>query len=241
MGLVSLLFSFHGRINRLQYWLGSLGVGFGGVVVLFVLAGSMGGALGGAKDPAVALQALATFGLSIVPVSLVMGWCGLALQVKRFHDRGRTGYLTLLPLAVTVPMTITLMGGIAGGAPVEVVGASIQPYMAVLWLINLAFFIDLGCRGSVDGPNKFGDPPGSPRGSAPPAPQPMRAPAGAAAAASSMFSAQSAMDRAIAERTQAQPKPQPQAAPQPKPLPPRPAPALGAAPSGVSFGRRAAR
>jgi uncharacterized membrane protein YhaH (DUF805 family) len=239
VGLVSLLFSFHGRINRLQYWLGSLGVGFGAAVVLFVLAGSMGASLAGSKEPDVALQALATFGLSIIPVSAVMGWCGFALQVKRFHDRGRTGYLALLPLAVMTPMMITLVGGVASNLPAEVVGAQVQPYLIALWLINLAFFIDLACLGSVDGPNKHGDPPGSPQSSAPRSPQPARAPAGAAAAASSMLGAQSAMERAIAEQAQAQARTQPPA--QPKPLPPQPAPSFAATASGVSFGRRAAR
>jgi uncharacterized membrane protein YhaH (DUF805 family) len=239
--LISLLFSFHGRINRLQYWLASLGVGLGGVMTLFALAMATGGSLAGAKDPTVGVQALATFALTIVPVMLVMGWCGFALQVKRFHDRGRTGYLALLPLAVTAPMMITLVGAVGSNAPAHVIGASVQPYATVLWLINLAFFIDLGCLGSVDGPNRYGDPPGAPRGSAPPAPQPERAASAAAIAATSMSSAQSAMDRAIAERAKTQAKPPLQPAAQPKPPPPRPAPALGAATAGVSFGRRATR
>ena len=41
-----------------------------------------------AKDnPAALVAALASLGLLLGPVLIASGWCGLALQVKRFHDR----------------------------------------------------------------------------------------------------------------------------------------------------------
>ena len=43
MGLVSLLFSFNGRINRLQYWLGGMGAGVAIFMLVFMLV-LMGGA-----------------------------------------------------------------------------------------------------------------------------------------------------------------------------------------------------
>jgi hypothetical protein len=101
-------------------------------------------------------------------------------------------------------------------------------------LICLAFFIDLGCLPGVEGTNKYGPPPGSP-GPAEPA-----RPSGAVDATSSLFGAQSAMDRAIADAR----KPQPAAQ--------RPAPAPQAAfaaatvrarvqPAPAGFGRRVTR
>lgn len=224
MGLVSLLFSFKGRVNRAQYWLGTLGVGFAGGFVICFCAFASGASIMSAKTAGEAFGAVMGFMVVLLPLMLFMSWSGLAIQVKRFHDRGRTGYLCLLPLVVMFPMMMTLMGGVFSGAPVQAVANSIQPYVLVLWAINLWFFIDLGCLPGQDGPNRFGNPPGS--GS----PQTKRADG---ATASSLFGAQSAMDRAIAEQGKAQ------AAPQQRPAvatAPRPA-----TPSGSpSFGRRTA-
>jgi uncharacterized membrane protein YhaH (DUF805 family) len=37
VGLGSLLFGFNGRIGRGQYWLGCMGAGVGGMVIIFAL------------------------------------------------------------------------------------------------------------------------------------------------------------------------------------------------------------
>lgn len=226
--MVSFLFSYRGRINRAQYWLGSIGVGVAGAVLMLLL-----GAL--APQPAVdktgagVIQALTVMAFVAVPVWLLMAWCGLALQVKRFHDRGRSGLWTLLPLVPMALMMVSLVSGILSGQQPMQVAASIQLYLLLLFLINLGFFIDLGCLPGKPEANKYGDPPGS-GGSYTPAPQAPAAPSAAAPATtmSSLFGAQTAMERAIAEQ---------QARPQPAP---RPAMAsAGAAPAAApSFGRK---
>ena len=38
MGLVSLLFSFKGRVNRTQYWLGTIGVNVANWILMVVLS-----------------------------------------------------------------------------------------------------------------------------------------------------------------------------------------------------------
>ena len=101
-------------------------------------------------------------------------------------------------------------------------------------LTSFAFFIDLGCLGSVEGPNKYGPPPGAPPASL----DPSRA-SGAVDAASSLFGAQSAMDRAIADAH----KPQ-SPAQRPAPAPPAFAAAAVRAPvqpAATGFGRRVTR
>src|SRR4029077_20355333 len=85
-------------------------------------------------------------------------------------------------------------GGIASGMDPLMLAASVQPYVGVLWLINLAFFIDLGCLPSKEGPNKYGDPPGFGGISTP---QP---PSGPAPSTASALGMQAAMDRAISQR-----------------------------------------
>jgi uncharacterized membrane protein YhaH (DUF805 family) len=220
--MVSLLFSFRGRINRARYWLGNSGV----VVAAFVLAfaGALILAPLGDKGAAGGLM-LALMGA----IMLVAAWCTLALQVKRFHDSGRSGWFSLIPMIPATMIFITFVGGAAMNAPAASVVPNTLPWFGIGFLINLWLFIDLGCLPGTDGPNKFDD------NSPPPA---ARTPS-TGGVALMLGGAQSAMDRAI----EAQGRPAPAAAA------PRPAqsmrPAVASAgpmpaPSG-SFGRRAAR
>lgn len=225
--MVKFLFSYSGRINRAQYWLGSIGVGVGGMLLFAMLAMLMP-QRGYDKTGAGAIEALLGMAAIVVPVWALMAWCGLALQVKRFHDRGRSGLWTLAPLVPMSLLMVTLVSGVMAGQPPMQLAASIQIYLLMLWAVNLFFFIDLGCLPGKEGPNKYGDPPGAGSGYTP-APQTPMAPSDAAptTAMSSLFGAQTAMERAIAEQTR------PQAAPRPAMASAAPA---GGAPS---FGRKA--
>jgi uncharacterized membrane protein YhaH (DUF805 family) len=238
VSLVNLLFGFNGRINRTQYWAGTLGAGFAAGFLVFAVVFT---SILGATAPQ-AKTASAGIGIGLLlflcVVMMVTSWIGLALQWKRFHDRGRPGWVAMAPLLPMTMMMVTIISGAAAGADVMQVAAGANLWMLLLWAINLFFFIDLGCLPGKTETNQYGDPPGPGfgGGSRPSAPAP-QAPTGAAPASamSSLFGAQSAMDRAIAEH-------------QTKPAPQRPAmsaggPALAAAPaSGTpSFGRRAAR
>ena len=240
MGLLSLLFSFNGRINRMQYWMGSLLTSLLGIAILVALIASAGMSFDGGKtNAAQALSALGGLVLIGIPVLILMCWIGLSLQVKRFHDRGRTGWIALLPIVVSMFIGSAVIGHIASAtSPAEFI-AAMQPYSLVMNLINLAFFIDLGCLGSVEGPNKYGDHPtngGRPSSSPGPAPSKPNAPAGAEPAMSTLFGAQSAMERAIAAQgrvVQAQKPVRVAAATAPSAMDMKPAPG--------GFGRRPAR
>lgn len=237
MGLFSLLFSYQGRVNRLQYWVGSLGVGFVGVFAVFV-AGLMTFPGEGA-DRVELVRAAMGLVLSCGVIWSVMGWCAMALQVKRFHDRGQSGWLASLPMLPSLGIGYTLATSVLSGSSPAQIFDAIQPYMLALMAINVFLFVNLGCLPGTAGPNKYGDPPGggstSPRApSNAPAP---RAPAGIPGvtakaqpqAAFSLGAAQDAIDRAAAQaRADAM----------------RPAPAsAAAAPAGATpgFGRRTAR
>ena len=71
MGLVSLLFSFNGRIKRSQYWLGTLGVNVVNWMMLFMSAGA-NLAAAQSKDPAAQLSALTSQSALMLPVSLAV-------------------------------------------------------------------------------------------------------------------------------------------------------------------------
>lgn len=234
MSLVNLLFGFSGRINRTQYWVGTLGAGFAAGFLVFAVVFT---SLLGATAPQ-AKTAAAGIGIGLLlflcVVMMVTSWIGLALQWKRFHDRGRPGWVAMAPLLPMTMVMVTIVSGVTTGANVFQVAASANLWMLLLWAINLFFFIDLGCLPGKAEANQYGNPPGPGFGGGgprPTTPQP-QAPAGAAPAnaMSSLFGAQSAMDRAIAEHKAA-----PATATRPAIAT---ASATGAAPS---FGRRQAR
>lgn len=81
MDLQQMLFSFSGRLNRQPYWL----FGFGAAVATGALSGTLG---------AVLPEVLALPGVLVLSAASL--WIGLALGVKRAHDRGRSGWFILL-------------------------------------------------------------------------------------------------------------------------------------------------
>lgn len=187
MSLVGLLFSFNGRIGRGQYWLGSIGLNI--VYFMFVFASNaVVGPVPMKADP----SALLVSSLLLLVTSAVATWSGLAIQVKRFHDRGQSGWLAALPLLPIALIVWTLLDGILNGqAPISVVSAII-PLILLMFAIGLFFFINLGCLPGTDGPNKYD---GGPTNSAP---RPGKAPN--AQPANSLLSAEQAMERAIAQQ-----------------------------------------
>ncbi len=80
-----ILFSFEGRASRGHYWL--YGVG------LAVAVGIVGGILTALLDEIGAFISLALY--------LPLIWVGLAVTVKRWHDRGKSGWWVFISL---VPM-----------------------------------------------------------------------------------------------------------------------------------------
>ena len=99
----SLLFSFRGRINRQRFWLSLIGVS---VVVLIVQAAiflpyrdliANSPMDGGQIDPAL----LPLFG-GLALLTLVSLWPGLAIYAKRWHDRNKSGWWTLIMLVPLV-------------------------------------------------------------------------------------------------------------------------------------------
>src|ERR1019366_5593775 len=95
MNLTQLLFSFDGRIRRTNYWLASPGAGFALMFVLTIVFFIMGGGAMLASQSTDSAGQVAGGGLAIVGMILylaiaVLGtWIGLALQVKRWHDRDK--------------------------------------------------------------------------------------------------------------------------------------------------------
>ena len=90
--LVPLLFGFEGRIGRTTFWLASLVLNLiGGLVYALVLVAALG--RGGVAALASGHQGPS---LALLPVMLIMVWTGLALQIKRWHDRDKSALWVLV-------------------------------------------------------------------------------------------------------------------------------------------------
>ena len=87
MHLKSLLFSFRGRINRLPYWM---------VTLILIGWGSIFQQLMGSYGPDNPM----TIGPGLVTIAnfIIVLWIGLSVQVKRWHDRGKSGWWALINL-----------------------------------------------------------------------------------------------------------------------------------------------
>jgi len=102
MDLTQLLFSFQGRIGRGSFWLGTA-LAWVYYALAFTTYNWLGGFSGGflhAMTPN-GVQSIAeeTIGLALFFFSVGMIiWIDLALQVKRWHDRSKSGWWVLICL-----------------------------------------------------------------------------------------------------------------------------------------------
>jgi uncharacterized membrane protein YhaH (DUF805 family) len=220
VSLVNLLFGCKGRISRTQYWQGCTGAGAGGAVLLFASALMLA--------PTEEKAGAGILGAIVFAILMVLlSWCGFALQVKRFHDRGRSGYWAMAPAVPLTMIVSAVLSGVATDAPAQVVVPQILPWLGILMLINLWLFVDLGLLSGPPGPNKYDHTPGAGGGALPIMPSGASAGGAPAPAGSDFSNAELAIERAIAAHARA-------AAASAAAHAPRPA-------GGGSFGRRAAR
>ncbi|MGH1407631.1 MAG: DUF805 domain-containing protein [Rhodomicrobiaceae bacterium] len=125
---MNFLFSFHGRINRLEWWLGQL------VVFAFALTAvavfpffltptyEQSGFISGFNDG----ELSASIMFYIICTIILAYWISLAVSVKRYHDLNKTGFWALVTLI---------------------------PYIGVIWqLIECGFFPGTEGSNNYDGP-----------------------------------------------------------------------------------------
>lgn len=91
--ILGLFFSFDGRIPRLWYWLGHLGIFVTAEIVAQVAKAAGEAAKTGAGQAGGGPAALGGLLLLLLVLFAVLGavvWASLAITVKRWHDRGRS-------------------------------------------------------------------------------------------------------------------------------------------------------
>lgn len=119
-----MLFSFNGRASRMYYWLT--------VLIIFVIEAVFLGAGYGTFSAAsngdfTSISPLAA--LCALPVMVVTIWVGLAVSVKRWHDRAKSGWWVLIGLVPIIGSIWVLVecGFLAGTPDVNQYGQSNVP------------------------------------------------------------------------------------------------------------------
>jgi uncharacterized membrane protein YhaH (DUF805 family) len=91
--MMNLLFGFQGRTNRAKFWLVALAL----IVIEFIVLGVIGGSAAMSDDPQQALAALGPVaGIVLVIFGLAVTWITIAVGIKRFHDRNKSGVWVLI-------------------------------------------------------------------------------------------------------------------------------------------------
>jgi uncharacterized membrane protein YhaH (DUF805 family) len=107
-GLIWLLFGFNGRIRRSLYWIANIAMQMVASVCLGVILWQAG--LDG-------LKTAESSGL-LSPLFAPMAWIGLALEVKRWHDRDRSWLWVFIALiSIIGPLWALIECGFLDGTP----------------------------------------------------------------------------------------------------------------------------
>lgn len=92
--MVDLLFGFQGRANRAKWWLVALAIF---VVEMIVFAALFGGVAMSGDPEQIRAAVMAPLALIVLVVfGVVATWVSLAVAVKRYHDRNKSGWWILI-------------------------------------------------------------------------------------------------------------------------------------------------
>ena len=138
-----LFFSIEGRLNRKPYWLAAL------ALIAVVLAIGLGGALVAAAMSGEAARWSVLVAVAIAV--LVTLWPGLAISVKRLHDRGKSAWWLLVFYLLP-----GILDGIQRLLPGEDIGAVFSLAAAA---ISIWALLELGFLKGTQGANRYGPDP----------------------------------------------------------------------------------
>ena len=138
-------FSLHGRIRRLQFWLGTLVVVIASIpitITLAVLGFSFQDALENANQTGETGPLLMSFFIGLV-ANLPLQWVSFSIAVKRFHDLGRSGRWALYFFIAQIAFSIVLVLShaiTANPSSIHILIGLISIFLALAYIIYLGFF-----------------------------------------------------------------------------------------------------
>ena len=146
MDFGTLLFGFSGRINRAKWWL---------AVLIYFIIGVILAVLGIAAGQGTGMQIVS------VIINLVVFISGLAVGIKRLHDRNKSGWWLLVfyvvpGILIVIGLVLATAGALGGSASTGVLGLVLN--LAALGLMIWAF-VELGCLRGTIGANQYGPDP----------------------------------------------------------------------------------
>jgi uncharacterized membrane protein YhaH (DUF805 family) len=141
-------FSLAGRISRSQYWLRF-------VLPVVIIGAILNGLAVAGGDRLKLLHAI---------FQLVILWPGIAVLVKRIHDRNKSGALVWWLYGPLVPASVlTIATMVAVALSDRGLAVALAPAAAALWTvvvgIGIWFFIEFGCMRGTVGANQYGPDP----------------------------------------------------------------------------------
>ena len=160
MSILHVLFSANGRIRRRDYWLYSIGLGI--VATAIELTGHQiltGHPLSQYFKDLAGWMTLKPepFNLFIWVMMVVFIWPGICIVSKRWHDRGKSGWLSAISPAVTVLTLVSqaLYGPLAAHPNLIIYfGGSLISLAVNIWV-----FVECGCLDGTKGDNRYGPSP----------------------------------------------------------------------------------
>ena len=151
-GIVGLLFSYQGRINRAKYWLAVLiflVVNLLVAAIGFIMFGNSLLTLSDATADEGIVVGLISKGIGFFLIALVIYIplivAGVFVGIKRLHDRDKSGWWLLVFYLLP-----TLLNGLADLSSIFALAA---------FAISIWAFVELGCLRGTQGPNRYGPDP----------------------------------------------------------------------------------
>jgi uncharacterized membrane protein YhaH (DUF805 family) len=150
MGLLSLYFQPSGRIGRLKFWLGWLGLLLVEAAFTYWLVTAVFG-----RDPLdILTNSLSKPALQLtLLINAIFAFPYFTILAKRFHDRGKGALWTLPYLGAFLALigSLTLSGGASPtGSPI-MIGVAAFAMAVVVWTI-----VELGFLRGTTGGNRYG-------------------------------------------------------------------------------------
>ena len=144
MGWGHLFFNFSGRVNRAKFWIAAL---------IFTAINVVLAILGYVTDQNAVFQALNGM------LNIVILIAGIAVGVKRLHDRNKTGwYLLLLYFLPGVLLALSvLIGEFVEDSTIIATVLGLLAFAIGVWA-----FVEMGCLRGTIGVNQYGPDPVAP-------------------------------------------------------------------------------